>query len=53
MEDMGGLAPPLGFVATDYATLIWGGLDPVFDAAPLSTSRPCATASMAGWRATP
>ena len=28
-----GLAP-LGFVATDYATLIWG-LDPVLDAAPL------------------
>jgi ATP-dependent Lhr-like helicase len=28
-----GLAP-LGFVATDYATLIWG-LDPVTDAAPL------------------
>ncbi|MES2548710.1 MAG: ligase-associated DNA damage response DEXH box helicase, partial [Pseudomonadota bacterium] len=28
-----GLAP-LGFVATDYATLIWG-LDPVIDAAPL------------------
>lgn len=25
---------PLGFVATDYATLIWG-LDPVHDAAPL------------------
>ena len=25
---------PLGFVATDYATLIWG-LDPVTDAAPL------------------
>ncbi len=32
MEDTG--LAPLGFVATDYATLIWG-LDPVFDAAPL------------------
>ena len=32
MEEMG--LAPLGFVATDYATLIWG-LDPVEDAAPL------------------
>lgn len=32
MEDLG--LGPLGFVATDYATLIWG-LDPVLDAAPL------------------
>ncbi|MEZ5716870.1 MAG: DNA ligase-associated DEXH box helicase, partial [Paracoccaceae bacterium] len=32
MEEMG--LAPLGFVATDYATLIWG-LDPVTDAAPL------------------
>jgi ATP-dependent Lhr-like helicase len=32
MEEMG--LNPLGFVATDYATLIWG-LDPLEDAAPL------------------
>ncbi|MEY3960623.1 MAG: hypothetical protein RIR14_1277, partial [Pseudomonadota bacterium] len=32
MEDQG--LAPLGFVATDYATLIWG-LEPVLDAAPL------------------
>ena len=32
MEDQG--LAPLGFVATDYATLIWG-LEPVTDAAPL------------------
>jgi ATP-dependent Lhr-like helicase len=32
MEEMG--LNPLGFVATDYATLIWG-LDPLTDAAPL------------------
>ncbi|MBC7138384.1 MAG: ligase-associated DNA damage response DEXH box helicase [Defluviimonas sp.] len=32
MEERG--LHPLGFVATDYATLIWG-LDPVADAAPL------------------
>ena len=32
MEDAG--LAPLGFVATDYATLIWG-LEPVTDAAPL------------------
>ena len=32
MEERG--LSPLGFVATDYATLIWG-LDPVMDAAPL------------------
>ena len=32
MEERG--HAPLGFVATDYATLIWG-LDPVLDAAPL------------------
>jgi ATP-dependent helicase Lhr and Lhr-like helicase len=32
MEDFG--LHPLGFVATDYATLIWG-LDPVTDPAPL------------------
>ncbi|SFS99784.1 ATP-dependent helicase Lhr and Lhr-like helicase [Sulfitobacter marinus] len=32
MEDLG--LHPLGFVATDYATLIWG-LDPVTDPAPL------------------
>ena len=32
MEELG--LAPLGFVATDYATLIWG-LDPVTDAAPL------------------
>ena len=32
MEDQG--LHPLGFVATDYATLIWG-LDPVTDPAPL------------------
>ena len=32
MEDAG--LAPLGFVATDYATLIWG-LDPVTDPAPL------------------
>lgn len=32
MEDQG--LAPLGFVATDYATLIWG-LDPVTDPAPL------------------
>ena len=32
MEDQG--LAPLGFTATDYATLIWG-LDPVTDAAPL------------------
>ena len=32
MEEQG--LAPLGFVATDYATLIWG-LDPVTDAAPL------------------
>jgi len=32
MEDAG--LHPLGFVATDYATLIWG-LDPVLDPAPL------------------
>ena len=32
MEDQG--LAPLGFVATDYATLIWG-LEPVTDPAPL------------------
>jgi ATP-dependent Lhr-like helicase len=32
MEEAG--LAPLGFVATDYATLIWG-IDPVIDAAPL------------------
>ena len=32
MEEMG--LAPMGFVSTDYATLIWG-LDPVHDAAPL------------------
>ncbi len=32
MEEVG--LAPLGFAATDYATLIWG-LDPVIDAAPL------------------
>ncbi|MCV6586924.1 MAG: ligase-associated DNA damage response DEXH box helicase [Marinibacterium sp.] len=32
MEDLG--LHPLGFVATDYATLIWG-LDPITDPAPL------------------
>ena len=32
MEDLG--LAPMGFVSTDYATLIWG-LDPVHDAAPL------------------
>ncbi len=32
MEDLG--LAPLGFVATDYATLIWG-LEPLLDAAPL------------------
>ena len=32
MEEQG--LAPLGFVATDYATLIWG-LEPVLDAAPL------------------
>jgi ATP-dependent Lhr-like helicase len=32
MEEMG--LAPLGFVATDYATLIWG-LEPVLDPAPL------------------
>ncbi len=32
MEEQG--LAPLGFVATDYATMIWG-LDPVTDAAPL------------------
>ncbi|MAZ21090.1 ligase-associated DNA damage response DEXH box helicase [Roseovarius sp.] len=32
MEDLG--LDPLGFVATDYATLIWG-LEPLTDAAPL------------------
>ena len=32
MEEQG--LAPLGFVATDYATMIWG-LDPVIDAAPL------------------
>ncbi|WP_339856277.1 ligase-associated DNA damage response DEXH box helicase [Roseovarius nubinhibens] len=32
MEDLG--LDPLGFVATDYATLIWG-LEPLRDAAPL------------------
>ena len=32
MEELG--LAPLGFVSTDYATLIWG-LDPVLDAAPL------------------
>ncbi len=34
MEETG--LAPLGFVATDYATLIWG-LEPVTDAAPLLT----------------
>ena len=32
MEDLG--LAPLGFVATDYATMIWG-LEPVLDAGPL------------------
>jgi ATP-dependent Lhr-like helicase len=32
MEELG--LAPLGFVATDYATMIWG-LEPVLDAAPL------------------
>ena len=36
MEEMG--LSPLGFVATDYATLIWG-LDPVTDPAPLLDAR--------------
>ena len=35
MEDLG--LAPLGFVATDYATLIWG-LEPLLDAAPLMVS---------------
>ncbi|MDK3073259.1 ligase-associated DNA damage response DEXH box helicase [Sedimentitalea sp. JM2-8] len=36
MEDLG--LHPLGFVATDYATLIWG-LDPVLDASALLDAR--------------
>lgn len=35
MEEAG--LAPLGFVATDYATLVWG-LDPVVDVAPLLTA---------------
>lgn len=35
MEEAG--LAPLGFVATDYATLVWG-LDPVTDVAPLLTA---------------
>jgi ATP-dependent helicase Lhr and Lhr-like helicase len=46
-----GLAP-LGFVATDYATLIWG-LDPVTDPAPFSTSKPSARALKPGSPAMP
>ena len=41
MEDQG--LAPLGFVATDYATLIWG-LEPVTDATPLLPPKPCARA---------
>ncbi|WP_071672593.1 ligase-associated DNA damage response DEXH box helicase [Nioella nitratireducens] len=40
---------PLGFVATDYATLIWG-LDPVRDPAPLLTRDGLHTA-LEGWLA--
>ncbi len=50
MEELG--LNPLGFVATDYATLIWG-LDPLADAAPLfDAAAPCARASRPGSRAT-
>jgi ATP-dependent Lhr-like helicase len=45
MEDQG--LAPLGFVATDYATLIWG-LDPVIDPAPLFDLDP---ARGSGWLA--
>jgi ATP-dependent Lhr-like helicase len=40
---------PLGFVATDYATLIWG-LEPLRDAAPLF-DRAALRAGLAGWLA--
>jgi ATP-dependent Lhr-like helicase len=47
MEDMG--LNPMGFVATDYATLIWG-LDPLDDPAPLFT-RENLTQTMEAWLA--
>ncbi len=45
MEDLG--LAPLGFVATDYATLIWG-LDPVTDPAPLLDA-PTLRQDLDGW----
>lgn len=47
MEDLG--LAPLGFVSTDYATLIWG-LDPVTDAAPL-LDRNALRSGLDGWLA--
>ena len=47
MEDLG--LNPMGFVATDYATLIWG-LDPVDDPRPLF-SRDNLVATMEAWLA--
>ncbi|MEZ5911464.1 MAG: ligase-associated DNA damage response DEXH box helicase [Paracoccaceae bacterium] len=45
MEDAG--LSPLGFVASDYATLIWG-LEPLADAAPL-LDRAALRAGLDGW----
>ncbi|MCV2868011.1 ligase-associated DNA damage response DEXH box helicase [Defluviimonas sp. WL0002] len=45
MESLG--LNPLGFVATDYATLIWG-LDPVADSAPL-LDRACLADELETW----
>ncbi|MFT4149615.1 MAG: DNA ligase-associated DEXH box helicase, partial [Paracoccaceae bacterium] len=47
MEEMG--LAPLGFVATDYAVLIWG-LEPVLDAAPLFDA-PALRAGLEQWLA--
>ncbi|MEP1329040.1 ligase-associated DNA damage response DEXH box helicase [Pseudophaeobacter sp.] len=47
MEELG--LDPLGFVATDYATLIWG-LEPILDPAPL-LNIPALRAGLEGWLA--
>ncbi|CUH87598.1 ATP-dependent DNA helicase RecQ [Phaeobacter sp. CECT 5382] len=47
MEELG--LDPLGFVATDYATLIWG-LEPILDPAPL-LNIPDLRAGLEGWLA--
>lgn len=50
MEEAG--LNPIGFVATDYAVLIWG-LEEITDPAVLYRPMTCATAWTDGWPATP